>query len=876
MKSSAEIRQAFLTFFAERGHQVVASAPLIPQQDATLLFNNAGMVPFKDVFLGREHRDYRRAVSAQTCIRAGGKHNDLENVGYTARHHTFFEMLGNFSFGDYFKREAIQFAWDFLTKTLKLPPEKLWITVFHEDQEAADIWLKEMGVSPERFSRCGEADNFWSMGDTGPCGPCSEIFYDHGSEVAGGPPGSAEADGDRYVEIWNLVFMQFDRAPDGQLTPLPNPCVDTGMGLERIAAVMQGVHNNYDIDIFQTLRQAIRQQQPDRPLSMHSQCVIADHIRSASFLIAEGCFPSNEAQGYVLRRIIRRAIRHGHQGGLSGAFFHQLVPALCQAMGGAYPRLQEQQTAIMEALHAEEQQFAKTLSQGLKLLEQQLAHLQSTEIPGAVVFQLYDTYGFPVDLTADIAREHGLVLDLAGFEACMAQQRTQSRAASRFGGDYQHRLAVEHRTQFQGYDTLATHTTLVAAMVAARPQTQLSAGTQAELVLAETPFYAEGGGQVGDQGWIQQQAAIFEVTNTVKVGDVFWHHGRVVSGTFVVDAPVEAHVDATKRAATARHHSATHLLHAALRQQLGSTVVQKGSLVDAQRLRFDFTHARALSVEEIEAIEALVMTHICANHPVDTELMACDAALASGAMALFGEKYAQEVRVLSMGDFSKELCGGTHVRRTGDIGAFVITSESSVASGVRRIEALAGPEALRWQQQQRDQLREVAGQLKTSADQVPEKLAQLLVQHREQDKRLQHYQTQLSGYLRDSLRQQQQQIGTVSLIAAAVEGIDAKSLRTLMDQLKQSLTLGVVVLALIEGEKVQLIVGVTPNLTDRLSAGNLVNFLAKPLGGKGGGRADMAQAGGSGAAQVPAVLATVAPWIEENMSGDAANSQRGE
>ncbi|MEY6432325.1 alanine--tRNA ligase [Thioalkalicoccus limnaeus] len=867
MTSSAELRASFLDFFRARDHEVVPSSSLIPANDPTLLFTNAGMVPFKDVFLGRDRRPYRRAASAQRCVRAGGKHNDLENVGYTGRHHTFFEMLGNFSFGDYFKREAIAFAWEYLVDVLKLPPDRLWVTVYTEDDEAASIWLDEMGVDPRRFARCGAKDNFWSMGDTGPCGPCSEIFFDHGPQVAGGPPGSPDADGDRYVEIWNLVFMQYNRDADGQLTPLPHPSVDTGMGLERLAAVMQGVHSNYDIDLLRRLVVAAAEATAAGDLTDKSLRVIADHIRSASFLIVDGVTPSNEGRGYVLRRIIRRAIRHGYRLGQAEPFFHRLVAPLVGDMGSAYPELAAAEERVARVLRLEEERFAETLEQGLRILEGTIAGLAEPEIRGDVVFKLYDTYGFPVDLTADIARERGLSLDLAGFEREMAQQRERARAASHFGTAQEMALEFEGTTDFTGYEHLADQATVVGLYRDGAATDRLATGEEGILVLDVTPFYGESGGQVGDRGVLTTETARFDVTDTRKKGgDLIFHVGRLVTGEIGLGDRVGAQVDVERRLATALNHSATHLLHAALRQVLGEHVQQKGSLVEPERLRFDFTHFEGVTREQLVRIERLVNQEIRANHLVETRIMSLDDAKASGALALFGEKYADQVRVLRMGDFSTELCGGTHVKAVGDIGLFKIVSEGGIAAGVRRIEALTGAAAVQWVEADEDRLLRLTELLKGGREDVDQRVSQLLERTRRLEKELERLKGKLAGAAGQDLAAQAVAVGPVQVLAARLDGADAKALRETLDQLKGRLGSAVVVLAGDAEGKVNLVAGVTKDLTDRLKAGDLIRDVAAKVGGKGGGRADMAQAGGTDPAGLPAALGLVEDWVRDRLA----------
>ncbi|MFA7095446.1 MAG: alanine--tRNA ligase [Gammaproteobacteria bacterium] len=861
---SAELRRIFLDYFREHGHEIVPSSPLVPGNDPTLLFTNAGMVQFKDVFLGQDKRPYVRAASAQRCVRAGGKHNDLENVGYTARHHTFFEMLGNFSFGDYFKRDAIHYAWEFLTGVLKLPPERLWVTVFEEDDEAADIWLKDIGVDPARFARIGAKDNFWSMGDTGPCGPCTEIFYDHGPDVAGGPPGSPEADGDRYIEIWNLVFMQYDRAPDGTLTPLPKPSVDTGMGLERLAAVMQGVHSNYEIDLFRNLIAAAAELAHVDNHDNSSLRVIADHIRACSFLITDGVMPSNEGRGYVLRRIIRRAIRHGYKLGLTEPFFHKLVGPLVVEMGDAYPELRDAQQNVERVLRLEEERFAETLEQGLKILEQDIARLSGNVIPGETLFRLYDTYGFPVDLTADIARERGLSVDTAGFEREMEAQRERARAASQFGAVYTGRLEIEGSTEFTGYDRLTDRGSIIALYREGNPVEALQAGQEGTVILDRTPFYAESGGQVGDKGLLVGQDSAFEVRDTQKQGGgIHAHIGRVKLGELRVGGQVEARVDATARQATVLNHSATHLLHAALRKVLGSHVTQKGSLVEPERLRFDFSHFEPMTREQLEEVERLVNDQIRANADAEAQVMAYDEAIKTGAMALFGEKYGDQVRVLKIGDFSTELCGGTHVRRAGDIGLFKIVSESGIASGVRRIEAITGQRALDWVKESEERLLRVAELVKGGRDNVDEKVRQLLERARRLEREVEQLKGKMASAAGSDLTAQAIDMNGLKVLAARLDGADPKALRDTVDQLKNKLGSAVVVLAAVAEGKVSLVAGVTPDRTDRIKAGELVNMVAQRVGGKGGGRPDMAQAGGTDPSGLDAALQSVPDWVRE-------------
>lgn len=870
---SAEIRQSFLDYFNKHGHEIVPSSSLVPGNDPTLLFTNAGMVQFKEVFLGQETRTYSRAASSQRCVRAGGKHNDLENVGYTARHHTFFEMLGNFSFGDYFKREAIHYAWEYLTKIIVLPPEKLWVTVYQEDDEAADIWLKEIGVDPKRFSRIGdkaggkryESDNFWSMGDTGPCGPCSEIFYDHGPAVAGGPPGSAEEDGDRYIEIWNLVFMQYDRSSDGELNPLPKPSVDTGMGLERLAAVLQGVHSNYDIDLFRNLIKPIAKLAGMDDLSNTSLRVIADHIRACSFLVTDGVVPSNEGRGYVLRRIIRRAIRHGHKLGLTDPFFHKLVSPLCDEMGNAFPELQKAKANVERVLLQEEQRFAETLDQGMQILDEAITGMKGKVIDGETVFRLYDTYGFPVDLTADVARERGLSLDMSGYESAMQAQRELARAASQFGADYHTNLAVEGETNFTGYEHEQDQSNIISLFRDGKAVDVLNAGEMGVVVLERTPFYAESGGQVGDTGLLTGTAGEFVVQDTQKQKDVFTHIGQLKSGVLKRGDVVSAQINHHKRGSIRHNHSATHLMHAALRKVLGEHVTQKGSLVDADRLRFDFSHFEPVSKEQLQAIEDLVNQQIRANLDVDTRLMSHEDAIASGAMALFGEKYGDTVRVLRMGDFSVELCGGTHVKHTGDIGVFKIISETGVAAGVRRIEAVTGAGAMQWFKDNESRLQQVATLVKGDRENVVNKVQQLAQRNRQLEKELEQMKAKMASAAGSDLASQAIDINGVKVLAALLEGVDPKSLRDTADQLKNKLGSAAVVLATVEGDKVSLVAGVTKDQTDRIKAGNLVNLVAQQVGGKGGGRPDMAMAGGNDPSGLDAALKSVPKWVREQL-----------
>ena len=866
MKTSAEIRQSFLEFFREQGHEIVPSSPLVPGNDPTLLFTNAGMVQFKDVFLGQDRRNYSRAVSSQRCVRAGGKHNDLENVGYTARHHTFFEMLGNFSFGDYFKREAIHYAWQYLTEVIKLPPERLWITVFEEDDEATDIWLKEIGVDPARFSKIGAKDNFWSMGDTGPCGPCSEIFYDHGADVPGGPPGTPEEDGDRYIEIWNLVFMQYDRDSKGNLHPLPRPSVDTGMGLERLAAIMQGVHNNYDIDQFKNLIRAIAKLSGTKDLENKSLRVIADHIRACSFLVVDGVIPSNEGRGYVLRRIIRRAIRHGHKLGLREPFFHKLVQPLGKEMGDAYPELVKAQSQVERVLEQEEQRFAETLDNGMKVLEDAISSLAGKEIPGKTVFKLYDTFGFPVDLTADIARERNLTIDQAGFETEMEAQRSRARAANSFSAADTAGLQIEGCTDFTGYDQLKDEGTVTALFVKGEPVDTLQAGDAGLVVLDHTPFYAESGGQVGDRGELSSEGVCFQVEDTRKQGgDAFAHIGKLTSGALKVGDKLNAQVDETRRSAIRLNHSATHLLHAALRQLLGEHVQQKGSLVEPDRLRFDFSHFEPITDDDLSRIETLVNEQVRANTKVQTRIMPVDQAKEVGAMALFGEKYADEVRVLSIGKFSIELCGGTHVTRAGDIGLFKIISETGIASGVRRIEAVTGQGAVNYIGETEKNLMAVAELVRGGRENTTNKVGQLLERNRSLEKELEVLISKLASAKGSDLASQAVEINGIKVLAARLDGADPKSLRDTVDQLKNKLGAAAVVLGLVNDNKVSLVAGVTKNETALLKAGDLVNQVAQQIGGKGGGRPDMAQAGGSQPENLDEALASVEGWVRQQL-----------
>ena len=859
---SHSIRQAYLDYFKQEGHTIVDSSSLVPDNDPTLLFTNSGMVQFKEAFALREDRGYTRAASCQRCIRAGGKHNDLDNVGYTARHHTFFEMLGNFSFGDYFKSEAIRFSWEFLTQVLKLPKDKLWVTIHDSDDEAWDIWVNEIGFDPNRMSRMGDKDNFWTMGDTGPCGPCSEIFFDHGESVPGGPPGSPEDDLDRYIEIWNLVFTQYDRQADGELIPLPSPCVDTGMGLERLAAVMQDVHNNYDTDLFQPIIRAAAQGLLVEDIEHPSLKVIADHLRSAVFLITDGVLPSNEGRGYVMRRIIRRALRHGHALGATEPFFCELVQTLAETMQHAYPFVSEMREQIERVLRKEEEQFQLTLDQGMRILEDALEALQDETIPGEVVFKLYDTYGFPTDLTGDIARERGLQLDMAGFEAAMEAQRERARSASRFSAAEDQDLTYEGASAFNGYSALSQQAKVVALFKEGTAEQSLNVGDEGYLVLDTTPFYAESGGQVGDTGMIAANGVQVRVLDTVKSGETHLHRVMVEEGTLEVGLQCDADVEASRRAATARHHSATHLLHAALREVLGTHVNQRGSLVDDEKLRFDFSHFEAVTDEELSQIEQRVNEEILGNTDVVTEEMAIEAAREKGAMALFGEKYSQKVRVLTMGDgFSIELCGGTHVQRTGDIGLFKIVSEQGIASGVRRIEAISGLRAASWVNEMEGQLVALSRQLKTDPAQLSQRIDAMVENQRRLEKELADLNARLlSG---GSSETEVQEIAGISLIAKRVEGADPKSLPDAVDKMKNKLGSGVVVLASVQGGRIALIAGVTQDLTDRLDAGQVVNHVAQQVGGKGGGRKDLARAGGDQVDQLDGALESVIGFVEK-------------
>ena len=873
-KSTAEIRQAFLDFFHSKGHQVVASSSLVPHNDPTLLFTNAGMNQFKDVFLGLDKRNYSRATTAQRCVRAGGKHNDLENVGYTARHHTFFEMLGNFSFGDYFKQDAIKYAWELLTgeNWFALPKEKLWVTVYETDDEAFDIWANEVGVPRERIIRIGDnkgapfaSDNFWQMGDTGPCGPCTEIFFDHGDHIWGGPPGSPEEDGDRYIEIWNIVFMQFNRQADGTMEPLPKPSVDTGMGLERIAAVLQHVNSNYDIDLFRDLIASVAKVTGATDLTNKSLRVIADHIRSCAFLVADGVIPSNENRGYVLRRIIRRAIRHGNMLGAKDTFFWKLVAPLIDVMGSAGDELKQQQAQVEQVLKTEEEQFARTLERGLALLDEELSKLKGDTLDGETAFRLYDTYGFPVDLTADVCRERNIKVDEAGFEAAMEEQRRRARESSGFGADYNAMIRVDSASEFKGYDHLELNGKVTALFIDGKAVDSVSAGQEAVVILDQTPFYAESGGQVGDKGELKGAGFSFAVSDTQKYGQAIGHIGKVASGTLKVGDAVQADVDEARRQRIRLNHSATHLMHAALRQVLGTHVAQKGSLVNDKALRFDFSHFEAMKPEEIRAVEDLVNAQIRRNLAIETNIMDIDAARASGAMALFGEKYDDRVRVLRMGDFSTELCGGTHAARTGDIGLFRITSESGTAAGVRRIEAVTGEGAMAILHAQSDQLNDIAQLLKGDSHNLGEKVRAALERTRQLEKELQQLKEQAAAQESANLSSKAEEINGVKLLVSELTGVEPKMLRTMVDDLKNQLGSTIVVLATVADGKVSLIAGVSKDVTDRVKAGELVGMVAQQVGGKGGGRPDMAQAGGTDASALPAALASVKGWVSAKL-----------
>ncbi|MDE0748220.1 MAG: alanine--tRNA ligase [Porticoccaceae bacterium] len=863
MMKSADIRDLFLNYFASKEHAIVPSSSLVPANDPTLLFTNAGMVQFKDVFLGADQRSYNRAVSSQRCVRAGGKHNDLENVGYTARHHTFFEMLGNFSFGEYFKRDAIEFAWQFLTEELGLPQDRLWVTVHVSDDEAADIWINEIGVDPARLSRLDE-DNFWQMGDTGPCGPCTEIFWDHGEDIPGGPPGSPDDDLDRYIEIWNLVFMQFERDASGTMTPLPKPSIDTGMGLERVAAVMQGVHSNYDIDLFQHLIKSASAVTGCKDLKDNSLKVIADHIRSCSFLIIDGVKPSNEGRGYVLRRIIRRALRHGHNLGAKGNFFYKLTASLGEIMGDAYPELLEMQQVISDTIKKEEEQFARTLDKGMGVLEAALADMTGTELSGELVFQLYDTFGFPTDLTNDVAREKGYTLDIAGYEKCMEEQRSRARSASQFSVDYTDSIRVEGSTEFCGYDALELSSNILGLFIEGKATDSAGEDTEIVLVLNKTVFYAESGGQVGDSGFLTKGSAKIEITDCRKAGNHHIHIGRVLSGEFSLGDTVDGFVDHSVRQATALNHSATHLLHEALRQVLGEHVEQKGSLVDSQRLRFDFSHGDAVSNEQIRRVEHIVNREILKNTAVSTQVMSMDDAKSKGAVALFGEKYGDQVRVVSLGgEYSIELCGGTHVSRSGDIGAIRITAESSVASGIRRIEGVTGMKAVGFCDDQQDELGDMLSILRSGRQGLKDKAQSIVDDNRRFQKEIESLKGRLANTAGNDLMSGLQDIGGISVLSTIVEGADAKSLRGIADQVRSKMQRGVFMLAAVEGEKASLVAGVTQNLTDQIKAGELLKFVTDQVGGKGGGRADMAQGATGDVSQLPNVLQSVYQWIAE-------------
>lgn len=873
-KSTAEIRQAFLDFFHSKGHQVVASSSLVPNNDPTLLFTNAGMNQFKDVFLGLDKRNYSRATTSQRCVRAGGKHNDLENVGYTARHHTFFEMLGNFSFGDYFKHDAIQFAWELLTgeNWFALPKERLWVTVYETDDEAYEIWEKEVGIPRERIIRIGDnkgapyaSDNFWQMGDTGPCGPCTEIFYDHGDHIWGGPPGSPEEDGDRYIEIWNIVFMQFNRQADGTMEPLPKPSVDTGMGLERIAAVLQHVNSNYDIDLFRTLIEAVAKVTGATDLGNKSLRVIADHIRSCAFLVADGVLPSNENRGYVLRRIIRRAVRHGNMLGAKETFFYKLVGPLIEVMGSAGEELKRQQAQVEQVLKTEEEQFARTLERGLALLDEELAKLQGDTLDGETAFRLYDTYGFPVDLTADVCRERNIKVDEAGFEAAMEEQRRRAREASGFGADYNAMIRVDSASEFKGYDHLELNGKVTALFVDGKAVEAINAGQEAVVVLDQTPFYAESGGQVGDKGELKGAGFTFAVDDTQKYGQAIGHLGKLSAGALKVGDAVQADVDEARRARIRLNHSATHLMHAALRQVLGTHVAQKGSLVSDKVLRFDFSHNEAMKPSEIREVEDLVNAQIRRNLPIETNIMDLDAAKAKGAMALFGEKYDERVRVLSMGDFSTELCGGTHASRTGDIGLFRIISESGTAAGIRRIEAVTGEGAMATVHAQSDRLNDIAHLLKGDSQNLGDKVRAVLERTRQLEKELQQLKDQAAAQESVNLSSKAVDLNGVKLLVSELAGIEPKMLRTMVDDLKNQLGSTVIVLATVVEGKVSLIAGVSKDVTDRVKAGELIGMVAQQVGGKGGGRPDMAQAGGTDAAALPAALASVQGWVSAKL-----------
>ena len=871
--STAEIRQSFLDFFASKKHQVVPSSSLIPGNDKTLLFTNAGMVQFKDVFLGEDQRNYTRATTSQRCVRAGGKHNDLENVGYTARHHTFFEMLGNFSFGDYFKEAAISFAWEYLTEVVKLPKEKLWITVYEEDDEAADIWINKIGFPADRLSRIGdkpgkkyESDNFWAMGDTGPCGPCSEIFYDHGEHIWGGPPGTPEEDGDRYIEIWNLVFMQYNRAKDGTMNPLPKPSVDTGMGLERLAAILQDGHSNYDIDLFQNIIKFIAKLSGTNDLENASLKVIADHIRSCSFLIVDGVVPSNEGRGYVLRRIIRRAARHGHKLGLEGAFFYKIVAPLVKEMGEAYPELAKAEEKVAETLLKEEKRFSETLDQGMKILNEAISKLKDKVIPGDVVFKLYDTYGFPLDLTADIAREHELSVDEDGFETAMEAQRERARAAGKFDTDYTDKLDINSDTEFSGYDKTIDEVEVEALFVKGNEIPEIKQGDQAQVILKRTPFYAESGGPVGDTGKLQVGSSIFEVQDTQKQGNTFIHYGVMSHGSIKAKQKLVAEVNEKRRQAIVLNHSATHLMHKALRMVLGNHVEQKGSLVKPESLRFDFAHSEPMTREQIIQIENLVNAEIRANSEAESTVTTMDDAIERGAMALFGEKYGDEVRVVNIG-YSTELCGGVHVKRAGDIGLFKIVSESGVAAGVRRIEAVTGSAAIEWVEERSQQLEKISSLVKSGVANVEQKVVQIIDKSRALEKELDQLKAKLASQAGSNLAAEAIEINGIQVLAANLEGVDPKSLRDTVDQLKNKLKKAAVVVSTVANNKISLVAGVTKEETSIIKAGDLLKHVASQIDGKGGGRPDMAQGGGNDVKALPAALESVAKWVEEQTNG---------
>ena len=870
MNTSNELRRAFLDFFRVRDHEVVPSSPLVPGNDPTLLFTNSGMVQFKDVFLGADARSYRRAVTSQRCVRAGGKHNDLENVGYTARHHTFFEMLGNFSFGDYFKREAIAYAWEFLTREMGLPRSRMWITVFRDDDEAAEIWRRDVGIDPERIVRCGEQDNFWSMGDIGPCGPCSEVFYDHGPEVEGGPPGSPDEEGDRFVEIWNLVFMQFNRDADGNVSRLPKPSVDTGMGLERAAAVLQGVHSNYEIDLFRSLTRRAAALTGARDLSDKSLRVIADHIRSSAFLVVDGVLPSNEGRGYVLRRIIRRAIRHGHRLGMREPFLHRLVADLEAEMGAAYPELGERREVVERVLRQEEDGFAATLDRGMRMFEEATASLPGGVVPGEVVFRLYDTFGFPEDLVTDVARERGLAVDHAGFEREMAAQREKARAGSRFGVERDRRHELRGESEFTGYDRILDRAEVIGLYVDDRPVPVLEPEDRGAVVLDGTPFYPEGGGQVGDRGVLRSAGRCFEVADTRASGNAIVHYGVATEGDIRLGAQVEAVVDGAARRHTARNHSATHLLHAALRQVLGNHVRQRGSLVAPDRLRFDFSHLEPLGADARAEIEGLVNAWILDNVEVTTETMAFDDALARGAIAFFGEKYEANVRVLGIGDVSLELCGGTHVARSGDVGLFKIVSETGIAAGVRRIEAVTGAGALAWVDALQQREARVAALIRSDAESLEDRVGQVVARGRALEREVETLRARLAAHQSDELLEKARDVNGLRVLAARCEAAGPKALREMLDRTRSRIGRGLVVLGSVDGEKVSLVAGVSRDLTDRLQAGPLVNFVAAQVGGKGGGRPDMAQAGGNDPSKLDPALDSVAAWVRERIGASAS------